>query len=74
MKRLIDVVLSLAALLVFLPVIALTAILVRWHFGNPVFFRQRRPGLHGEPFHLLKFRSMFAGAEMNIHNVLGLYY
>ena len=58
MKRLIDVVLSVAVLLVFLPVMAVTAILVRWHFGSPVFFRQRRPGLNGEPFYLLKFRTM----------------
>ena len=58
MKRLIDFVLSTATLLVFLPVMAVTAILVRWHFGSPVFFRQCRPGLNGEPFYLLKFRTM----------------
>ena len=58
MKRFIDVVLSMAVLPVFLPVMVVTAILVRWHFGSPVFFRQRRPGLNGEPFYLLKFRTM----------------
>jgi len=58
MKRLTDVILSLTALLVFLPFMVVTAILVRWHLGSPVFFRQQRPGLHGDPFYLLKFRTM----------------
>ena len=58
MKRFIDIVLSLTVLLAFLPVIAATAILVRRHFGSPVLFRQQRPGFHGDPFNIIKFRSM----------------
>jgi lipopolysaccharide/colanic/teichoic acid biosynthesis glycosyltransferase len=58
MKRLLDVLLSAGALVVLLPVIAVTALLVRVKLGAPVLFRQQRPGLHGRPFMLTKFRSM----------------
>ena len=58
MKRLIDVVVSLLALLALLPLMIGIAILVRWQLGRPVFFRQQRPGLHGAPFSLIKFRTM----------------
>jgi len=40
------------------PLMALVAILVRLRMGSPVFFLQRRPGLHGEPFVIYKFRTM----------------
>jgi lipopolysaccharide/colanic/teichoic acid biosynthesis glycosyltransferase len=58
MKRLTDILLAGAALLVaLLPMLALAA-LVRLRLGAPVLFRQKRPGLHGQPFMLLKFRTM----------------
>ena len=57
-KRLLDVVLSSAALLLSWPLIALVALLVRLRLGTPVLFRQERPGLQGRPFHIVKFRSM----------------
>lgn len=38
--------------------LALLALMVRWKLGSPVFFRQVRPGLHGRPFRMLKFRTM----------------
>jgi len=57
-KRLFDLALALPALVVFLPLMAVLALLVRWRLGSPVFFRQTRPGLHGQPFKLIKFRSM----------------
>jgi sugar transferase EpsL len=48
-----------ALLLVLLsPLLAVIAIIVRIALGSPVLFRQRRPGLHGRPFLLLKFRTM----------------
>lgn len=48
-----------AALLVALsPLILLIALLVRLTLGSPVLFRQTRPGLHGEPFTIVKFRTM----------------
>ncbi len=58
MKRCFDLVASLALLLVFLPILLAIALLVRWHLGPPVLFRQRRPGLHEIPFEMVKFRTM----------------
>ena len=58
MKRLFDITTALLALLLLcLPLLALT-LLVRRKLGHPAFFRQVRPGLHGKPFEMVKFRSM----------------
>ena len=57
-KRLSDLSLTITALIFCLPLIALIAILVLIDLGSPVFFRQRRPGLYGQPFILLKFHTM----------------
>lgn len=57
-KRLLDLALAVPALVVLSPVLAVTALLVRTRLGTPVLFRQERPGLHGRPFMLLKFRTM----------------
>lgn len=57
-KRLLDVLLVLSALWVLVPVGLVIAILVRLKLGAPVLFRQQRPGLHGKPFTILKFRTM----------------
>lgn len=57
-KRAADVVLSAAALVVLSPVLLVVAVLVRVRLGNPVLFRHERPGLDGQPFTLLKFRTM----------------
>lgn len=59
MKRAFDVVVAAIALVLLLPVIAIIALLVRVFLGKPVLFRQTRSGLHGEPFEIIKFRSMF---------------
>ena len=58
MKRLIDILLSLAALRVLWPVLLLTALAIVLDNGLPVFFRQTRLGLRGRQFSMLKFRSM----------------
>lgn len=58
MKRLFDCFASLVALLLLSPVIALVAWKIRKNLGSPVIFRQQRPGLHGKPFEMIKFRSM----------------
>lgn len=58
LKRLIDIAASLLALLLLSPLFLVVAILVRVKLGSPIFFRQRRPGLHGKPFVLVKFRTM----------------
>lgn len=57
-KRLFDVCAGSALLLLALPVMAIVALLVRVNLGSPVLFAQQRPGLHGKPFMLYKFRSM----------------
>lgn len=58
MKRLLDVLVAVIALLLLtLPLIGLVW-LVRNKLGSPVFFRQTRPGLHGKPFQMIKFRTM----------------
>ncbi len=58
MKRLFDITAALVALLLLcLPLLALT-MLVRRKLGRPAFFRQVRPGLQGQPFEMVKFRTM----------------
>lgn len=57
-KRIIDVGAAGPALLLSLPLQGLVAGLIRLVMGRPVLFRQPRPGLHGEPFDLVKFRTM----------------
>ncbi|MFM2077136.1 MAG: hypothetical protein RJA49_1026 [Actinomycetota bacterium] len=57
-KRCFDVVVGTIALVVLSPVIVVVAVLVRLKLGSPVLFTQERPGLHGEPFRLHKFRTM----------------
>jgi lipopolysaccharide/colanic/teichoic acid biosynthesis glycosyltransferase len=57
-KRLLDLVIVIPALVVLAPVMAVIALLVRIKLGPGVIFRQQRPGLHGRPFTMLKFRTM----------------
>jgi lipopolysaccharide/colanic/teichoic acid biosynthesis glycosyltransferase len=57
-KRLFDVTVAAFALVALSPVLLLIAALVRVAIGSPVLFRQTRPGRGGEPFELLKFRTM----------------
>ena len=68
-KRILDLALTLPALLFLAPAMGLIALAVRLRLGAPVLFRQRRPGLHGEPFTLLKFRTM-TGARDAAGNLL----
>lgn len=60
MKRVFDVVLSLTLLLLLAPLLLAVAVAVYFNLGSPVFFRQQRPGLHGRPFTIIKFRTMSA--------------
>lgn len=57
-KRLLDIFVSLCAIICLSPVYLVTAVLVRINLGSPVLFKQRRPGLNGEIFGMYKFRSM----------------
>jgi sugar transferase EpsL len=58
LKRGLDVVASALGLAVLSPVLLGTALAVRMRMGSPVLFRQTRPGLHGRPFTMYKFRTM----------------
>ncbi len=62
-RRLFDVVAAAAMLALSLPLLVAVAVAVRASSPGPVLFRQRRVGLGGRPFHILKFRSMHADAE-----------
>jgi lipopolysaccharide/colanic/teichoic acid biosynthesis glycosyltransferase len=57
-KRLLDLGLTIPGVILISPLLALLALLVWAFHGRPVVFRQVRPGLHGEPFTLFKFRTM----------------
>lgn len=57
-KRCIDIVVSAGAMLVLSPAMFIVAMIVWSRLGAPVFFRQPRPGIHGRPFVMLKFRTM----------------
>jgi len=58
LKRPMDFILSLIAIICLSPVLLITALLVRTKLGSPVLFKQKRPGLNGKVFTLCKFRSM----------------
>jgi sugar transferase EpsL len=60
LKRTIDVSVAAVGLVVLSPLIAAVAVVVRRSLGRPVLFRQERPGLHGRPFTIFKFRTMQA--------------
>lgn len=57
-KRALDLLLAGPVFVASLPIQAVVALAVRLSMGRPVFFRQQRPGLHGEPFDMVKFRTM----------------
>lgn len=57
-KRVFDVSIAVLALVLLFPVLAIVAMTVYFKIGSPVLFRQVRPGLHGAPFEIIKFRTM----------------
>jgi len=57
-KRIFDLALCFPAFIVALPLMLVIGVLVKIKIGSPVFFKQKRPGLHGRPFTLYKFRTM----------------
>ncbi len=65
LKRLFDIWVSLCVLLCGLPIFVLLCILVRLNLGSPILFKQKRPGKNGEPFSMLKFRSMTDEKDQN---------
>ena len=65
MKRLFDLLVSSFGLIIFFPIILLTALLIRLKLGTPIIFKQQRPGLNGKPFVLYKFRTMTDERDQN---------
>ncbi|MGE5406169.1 MAG: sugar transferase [Methanosarcina sp.] len=63
LKKVMDVVISLAVIIAFSPVFLIIALLVKFSSPGPVIFKQARVGLRGRPFDLYKFRTMVANAE-----------
>lgn len=67
LKRIMDVVISLGALIALSPVLLTIALLVRVRLGSPVLFRQVRPGLGARPFEMIKFRTMLDAVGSDGH-------
>ncbi|MDI1225595.1 MULTISPECIES: sugar transferase [Acinetobacter] len=65
MKRLVDIVISLTALMILSPIFLLVAYKVRKNLGSPIFFYQERPGKNGKLFKMMKFRSMKDANDAN---------
>lgn len=63
MKRFFDIVFAIVILCLFLPIGLLISILILLTDGAPIFYKQERIGQYGEPFYLLKFRSMRKNAD-----------
>lgn len=64
-KRAFDIVVSVMGLLLLSPVIVIVAWKVRRNLGSPILFRQVRPGLNGQPFGMIKFRTMKDAKDAN---------
>jgi lipopolysaccharide/colanic/teichoic acid biosynthesis glycosyltransferase len=64
-KRVFDLLLAAPGVLVLSPLLAGLAVLIRLRLGSPVLFRQTRPGYRGQPFTLIKFRTMTEARDKN---------
>jgi len=71
-KRALDIAVALIGIILCLPLWALIAFAIKLDSPGPVLFRQRRPGLGGRPFWILKFRTMYQDAEQRLQEVLHL--
>lgn len=65
MKSIFDYALALVILILLSPICLLIAILIWLTMGTPIFFRQTRPGIHGQPFTVMKFRTMSLAVDKN---------
>jgi len=70
LKRLLDFFISLVALIVLLPLFALIALAIKLDSRGPVIYSQRRAGLSGKPFLMLKFRTMVRDAEEQLEDLV----
>ncbi len=72
MKRAMDVIVSVVMLILLLPLLLGIALWILVDDGRPVFFRQRRAGRNGEPFTMIKFRTMVADAEQRLPELVDI--
>ena len=70
-KRVTDIVIAILSLIILLPIFGIIAVIIRIDSPGPILIRQERAGKKGKSFQLLKFRSMFVGADKDIREVLG---
>ena len=63
-KRAVDIIISIVALIALLPVFAIVALIIKKTSPGPIFYLQERIGLHNKPFQIIKFRSMVQNAEL----------
>ena len=73
LKRTVDVVVAATALLLLAPLLLAIAVAILIDSGRPVLFRQRRAGIEGEPFTMLKFRTMVTDAEERLGELVDLH-
>jgi len=66
-KRILDILFTLLILLPFCIVLIIVALLIRLDSKGPIFFRQKRAGLNGKEFYMLKFRSMYVNSDDSVH-------
>lgn len=64
-KRFLDILGSGLGIILLSPVLVTVGLMVWWNMGHPVFFEQIRPGLHGRPFRMIKFRTMLDAADVD---------
>lgn len=65
-KRLLDIMLSILALVVLSPVLLIIALIIKFESAGPVLFTQKRVGLHKTHFNIIKFRTMHEGSPANV--------
>lgn len=69
-KRIFDIVFSLTLIILFLPIIIITAILIKLTSKGPIFYVQERPGRFGKMIKIYKFRTMYTDAEKKLEDIL----
>lgn len=62
-KRVLDVCIAISAAIILLPVIVIVSLLIKSKLGSPILFKQVRPGKNGEPFEMIKFRTMLDAVD-----------
>jgi len=70
LKRSMDIVGGITGVILSLPILIITAIAIKLNSPGPVIFKQLRVGLHGEKFHIYKFRSMYINAEQQLKDLM----